>query len=285
MRFLKKSFAFLLAALLAASLSGCAIPIPGSADYDVSGYIRALLDSSYLGKNESFLSVTGLSEEEAEQNSVSTMENAAVNFCNAYNVYPSDEQLKELEAVMKSAYALAKYTVKEKQESDKGFYVEVEIQPLTIFRTLAPEIEKAREQAEKEASRASSDESSREESSRFEPEYDEYGGYYDEEGHYVDADGGYYDDDGNWVYKEDEPSSREESSEPESSGETAGDESDKFVDAVIELCRNAVQSASASDYDTPIIITLNIVKDEQGNLMLDTNEIEKIDKTVVYFTK
>ena len=43
----KRLPALLLAVVLAVSLSGCAIPIPGFADYDVSGYVKALLDSSY----------------------------------------------------------------------------------------------------------------------------------------------------------------------------------------------------------------------------------------------
>ena len=44
-----------LAALLAFALSGCDIPMPGFADYDVSGYIQALLDSSYHNSHDSFI--------------------------------------------------------------------------------------------------------------------------------------------------------------------------------------------------------------------------------------
>ena len=42
----RRWLAGLCAALLAAALAGCSIPMPGFADYDVSAYIQGLLDSS-----------------------------------------------------------------------------------------------------------------------------------------------------------------------------------------------------------------------------------------------
>ena len=37
------------AAGLSLALAGCSLPMTGFADYDVSGYFQALLDSSYKG--------------------------------------------------------------------------------------------------------------------------------------------------------------------------------------------------------------------------------------------
>ena len=73
----KRLPALLLAVVLAVSLSGCAIPIPGFADYDVSGYVKALLDSSYHQENEEFMSITGATKTAAQQNNTDTVENAA----------------------------------------------------------------------------------------------------------------------------------------------------------------------------------------------------------------
>ena len=41
------------AAGLSLALAGCSLPMTGFADYDVSGYFQALLDSSYKGENTS----------------------------------------------------------------------------------------------------------------------------------------------------------------------------------------------------------------------------------------
>ena len=92
------------------SLSGCAIPIPGFADYDVSGYVKALLDSSYHQENEEFMSITGATKTAAQQNNTDTVENAAVLFCNTYGLYPNEEQLQELQEVMRTVYRQTQYT-------------------------------------------------------------------------------------------------------------------------------------------------------------------------------
>ena len=147
----KRLPALLLAVVLAVSLSGCAIPIPGFADYDVSGYVKALLDSSYHQENEEFMSITGATKTAAQQNNTDTVENAAVLFCNTYGLYPNEEQLQELQEVMRTVYRQTQYTVKEEQKTDKGYYIEVEIRPIINFQNRTAELAKLKTEAQDEA--------------------------------------------------------------------------------------------------------------------------------------
>ena len=57
----RKAGALLSALLLTLMLGGCEIPMPGFADYDVSGYIQALLDSSYHNSHSGFMTVAMVS--------------------------------------------------------------------------------------------------------------------------------------------------------------------------------------------------------------------------------
>ena len=119
-------------AAMALALAGCTLPLPtsGFADYDVSGYFRALLDSSYKGNNTAYVNVTAVSEEEAQKNNTTTVQNAAINFCNTYGVLPNDEQLSQLEAVMRQALAKADYIVKDEEKVESGYTLEVEVDPI-----------------------------------------------------------------------------------------------------------------------------------------------------------
>lgn len=181
----KRLPALLLAVVLAVSLSGCAIPIPGFADYDVSGYVKALLDSSYHQENEEFMSITGATKTAAQQNNTDTVENAAVLFCNTYGLYPNEEQLQELQEVMRTVYRQTQYTVKEEQKTDKGYYIEVEIRPIINFQNRTAELAKLKTEAQDEAiaqnrSNTSSEDSS-EDSGESDGYGDDYGGYGEDE--------------------------------------------------------------------------------------------------------
>lgn len=203
--------------LLALSLTGCTIPTPGFADYDVSGYIRALLDSSYHGSHEDLMEIAKITEAQAMENNTTTVENAAVHFCNTYDLSPSESQLQELQMIMKQAFALTKYTVKEERRVDTGYYLEVEIAPITNFSDKGGEIEALRAEARQEAL---------------------------------------------------------------SGGEQSAN--DLFVDKVLDLCIHEVANIS---YDTETrTVALDIRQTEEGELQLDLNQIETIDKNVVRFS-
>ena len=152
------------AAGLSLALAGCSLPMTGFADYDVSGYFQALLDSSYKGENTSYMAVAAATEEVAQQNNTTTVANAAVNFCNTYGLSPSDDQLTQLEDVMRQALRQADYTVKDEQKVDGGYYLEVEIDPIVNFSGLEDTISQLRTEAEEEATLANSSSSQDEDS-------------------------------------------------------------------------------------------------------------------------
>ncbi len=259
---LKKWTAFLLSAALAAVLSACTIPAPGFVDYDVSGYVQALLDSSYHDSHEALMEISGISEADAQKNSTTTVENAAVHFCNTYGISPSDDQLQELQVIMKQAFSLTKYTVKEERKVETGYYLEVEIASITNFEGRAADIEKLKTEAQNEAAGIGTRPAA--------SSGNEDGGTGENE----DEDSG--DPNG-------EESSGESSSPPAppvSSGEKA-DVNDLFVNKVLEFCKQELANISY-DVDTRTV-PLDILQTEKGELQLDLNQIEKIDQTVIRF--
>ena len=117
---MKRAALGLAAAALSLGLMGCSLS-SGFADYDVSGYFQALLDSSYKNQNENYATVAATTEENAQQNNTTTVRNAAVNFCNTYGVTPSDDQLSQLQEVMSQALAQASYTVQDEVKTETGY--------------------------------------------------------------------------------------------------------------------------------------------------------------------
>lgn len=237
--------AVLLCAVLVMLLSACALPKPGFADYDVSAYIQALLDSSYHDSHQSLIEIAQISEEKAREYNTTTVDNAAVYFCNAYDITPTEKQLEELEAIMKHAYSLTKYTVKDERRVDSGYYLEVEIASITNFEDREADIEKLRLEAKQQAAAANAA---------------------NQGAAAGEADG---DTSSAVVYH------------GGISGEEV-DENELFVDKVLEFCTQEVANVSY-DSDTRII-ALDIRQTNEGELQLDLNQITKIDQTVIRFS-
>ena len=270
-------------------LTGCSLPMTGFADYDVSGYFQALLDSSYKGKNTEYVDIAATTEEKAMQNNTTTVQNAAVNFCNTYGISPSDQQLSQLEEVMRQALLQADYTVKDEQKVEGGYSLEIEITPIVNFNDLESEIGQLRDEAQEEAIQALEEANRQEESSSSDDSY----GYGDDDGYgygygdsYDDSDSYGYDDSYN-SYGDD--SYGDSSSSQESSQDEDGDQeetssvsaNDLFVNKVVEYCQELVQDIRFGDQ--PVIITLDILQTEDGELQLDTNQLDTIDRTVLQF--
>ncbi len=260
----------LLCLALLAGMSACSIPKPGFADYDVSGYVQALLDSSYHDSHEALKETAGVTEESARANNTTTVENAAVLFCNTYGISPSEEQLQELQVIMKQAFALTRYTVKEERKVDTGYYLEVEIASITNFEGRSAEIEKLKAAAQSEATNANTVAPStvpgEEESGDNEDGDDENWDDETEDG--TDEDGG------------------ESSSQAEPAPQAPGEKIDAnalFVDKVLDFCKQELANISY-DPDTRSM-PLDIRQTDQGELQLDMEQIEKIDATVVRFSK
>lgn len=267
------------AAAMSLLLTGCSLPMMGFADYDVSGYFQALLDSSYKGQNTEYVDIAATTEEKAMQNNTATVQNAAVNFCNTYGITPSDEQLTQLEEVMRQALLQADYTVKDEQKVDTGYYLEVEIVPIVNFSGLESEIDKLRDEAQDEASQAQKEAEEEEENSDSYDSYDSYDDYGYDDGYGSEDDYGYEDS----SYDDyDDTSSDQESSQEESDQDTQPvSANDLFVNKVVEYCQELVTTIRYAD--TPVTISLDIVQTEKGELQLDTNQLDTIDRTVLQF--
>lgn len=258
MKRLKLGVAMLAAVLLCVSCAACSIPMPGFADYDVSGYIKALLDSSYHGENEEFRDITGASEEDAKVNNTTTVENAAVNFCNVYGVSPSEAQMVEIQKVMRQAFSLTKYTVKAHQKTNTGYYLEVEIASISNFGGRKNEIDKLKAEAQTEATHRNQTEFVTSSEPAVEYYEDEYGNLYDEYGNVV------------------EPSpSPSPSPSPEPTDANA-----LFVEKVISFLKTEIANVV---YESPVTISMDILQTEAGELQLDTNQLDTLDRTVIRF--
>ena len=278
-------------AAMALALAGCTLPLPtsGFADYDVSGYFQALLDSSYKGNNTAYVNVTAVSEEEAQKNNTTTVQNAAINFCNTYGVLPNDEQLSQLEEVMRQALVQADYTVKDEEKVESGYTLEVEVDPIVNFSDLEDEIEKLREEAEEEATQAHTQYSS----SRDEDEdtdSDGYG-YGDEDSDYDYGDEDSDSSDDGYGYDDEDSDSSEDGydygiDDSESSTSFDGNVVDAnaiFVDKVVSLCQEQLSDLRFSG--ETVTVTLEIRQTDEGELQLDTNQLDTIDRTVLQFQK
>lgn len=273
------------AAAMSLLLTGCSLPMTGFADYDVSGYFQALLDSSYKGKNTEYVDIAATTEEKAMQNNTTTVQNAAVNFCNTYGISPSDQQLSQLEEVMRQALLQADYTVKDEQKVEGGYSLEIEITPIVNFNDLESEIGQLRDEAQEEATQALEEANRQEESSSSDDSYgygddDGYGDSYDDSNGY-DGYGDYdtYGDDSYGDSSSSQESSQDEDGDQEETSSVSAN--DLFVNKVVEYCQELVQDIRFGDQ--PVIITLDILQTEDGELQLDTNQLDTIDRTVLQF--
>lgn len=244
----QKLIALALAGLLSLSLSACSVPMPGFAEYDVSGYIQALLDSSYHDSHDGLIAVAKLTEEKAREYNTTTVENAAVTFCNTYGLTPSEEQLGELQKIMKQAFALTKYTVKDERKVETGYYLEVEVAPITNFAGREQDLEQLKEQARQEISGAQTAgaQTAGQTSSS------------------LSGDG--------------------ESSQPflpMLSGSQQEEADALFMDKVLEFCKRELANISY-DLETRSL-PLDIRQTEDGELQLDLKQIDAIDRAVVRF--
>ena len=277
------------AAVLSLTLTGCSLPMMGFADYDVSGYFQALFDSCYKGENEAYMAVAATNEQSAQENNNTTVENAAVNFCNTYGLNPSEEQLTQLEDVMRQAFLQADYTVKDELKVEGGYYLDVEIDPIVYFSGLEDKVEELREEAnpaqqspdsrliEEALAKAEAGESLAQEDEDSDGDYgseDGYGDYgYDDSGYDDGSDYGYEDS------SQEESSSSQDSSDTEDTGVV--DANALFVDKVITFCQGQLEFLTHGD--ETVTIALDIRQTSDGELQLDTNQLDTIDRTVLQF--
>lgn len=247
----------LLAALLCIGCAGCDIlPSEEYDDYDVSGYIQALLDSSYHNDHHKFITITQAAEDSAQANNTATVENAAINFCNAYSLNPNEEQMARLEGIMAQALLSAKYQVADETKVETGYTIEVTVSPITSFSGLTEEFTSLRSQAQEEVDQAA----------RTAGQGD---------GNQDDDDGG-SDDWDDWDDGEPEPTP-----EPTPQPTPQVSASELYVNKVLDLCQ---AKAAALEFNQPdAVVVMDIRLTNNGELQLDLNQIDEIDRMVLMF--
>lgn len=249
-----KAFAAMaLAAVLALCLGGCDIPMPGFADYDVSSYIQAYLDSSYHNANESIVALGHTTAQAAADNHATTVENAVVNFCNTYGLAFTEEQQAQLREVFSQVLQQAQYTVREEQKVDTGYYIEVEVTPITNFSDCSAQLQALRDQAQQEADAANEAQA--------------------EEG---EAEDGGEDEDDSWEDEDGGPIAT-----PAPTPVPLVDPRELYLEKALEFCR---QQAASLRFGTARTMSLDIRQTSEGELQLDLNQIDSIDNTVLQFT-
>lgn len=249
---------------LLAGLWGCEIPQPGFADYDVAGYIRALLDSSYLNDSTRLVQVFGTTEQSAANNHITTAENAAVRFCNEYGLSPDEAQLDRLKTIMDKALSGARYTVNTEVQTPNGYTVDVQVYPITTFygrqQQFAQMLADTREEAKAKAQAT--------------PEPTEPP---DEDDDWDDD----WDDDDGW---DDDPDAVAPAATPAPTPAPTPSPAEierLYMEKVLAFCEGEL---SRLTYESqPVTVTLNIVQTKNGELQLDLNQIDIVDQTVLFF--
>lgn len=124
MKRMKRWITFGLTALIALGLAACA------PKFDAAGYVKATLDTVTRNDVEKFMELTKASKEDAEKVYTDNLEQAAsmLDFMNL-----SDELTASYNDYMKKVLAKTKYNVLEAKETDDGFEVDVEVEPLKAF--------------------------------------------------------------------------------------------------------------------------------------------------------
>ncbi len=256
----KRITAFLGVVLILLTATGCNVFRSEYPDYDVSGYIKALLDSSYLGQNEELIDITNQSEEKANENVNLTIDNGVIYFCNAFQIgdRASESQKNEIREIVKSAYALSKYSVAEKQETTSGYAVNVEIEPLSVFTDILPQAEELRLNKEALMNQAGleipfTEDTASEEEQDLSDEFDS-----------------------------------DESIDDEIDSETNTSEIDEetlfsaYIDEVIKMSKAKINEPPV--YDRKVTVKMDILRTDKGELKLNTVQLQEIDEKVVLFS-
>ena len=138
---MKKLFAALTALALALSLTACGGS--GLTTQDAADYMQGLLDATYLGQfSEDYLESVDLTEEEARESYEKGLDVAyrylAKNF--QFNEeYVSEDTRQAATDLLAEIYTHARYRVDTTTKTDKGFTLELSIQPIDLIPLVVEE--------------------------------------------------------------------------------------------------------------------------------------------------
>ena len=186
-------------------------------------------------------------------NYTTTVENAAINFCNAYSLELSDEQMGRLEDVMAKVLLNARYQVKDEVKTETGYTIEVTVSPITTFAGLTGEFTTLRSQAQEAADRTSMVNM--------------------DDGEDGSGDG---EEDGGW----EDGGGEEPTPTPEPTPQ-ARSATELYVESALELCEAKANDVRFDGTDTVIVMDIRLTED--GKLQLDLNQLDEIDRAVLAF--
>lgn len=134
---LKGFSALMLAAIMMLSFTGCQFR---KADFDVTKYINSVLKCSYYNESKSYMDFTKATQQEAEEYHNTTVYNEAVRFFMEYELDPSEQQIKDMQDVVRKALKNSVFKVEEKTKTKSGFNVVVNYDEQTTLMELESQI-------------------------------------------------------------------------------------------------------------------------------------------------
>ena len=138
---MKKHFAALTAGLLTLTLAACGGG--GLTTFDATAYIQGLMDETYLGKfSEEYMESVDIDLEEAEATYRTSLEVEFQYLADAFELdqdYLSEEVYEDALDMIADLYQNARYEVKPATKTEKGFAVEVVVQPYDLVAVIYEE--------------------------------------------------------------------------------------------------------------------------------------------------
>lgn len=145
MRIRGKIVAVLSALCMSAVLSACSFSFSiGGNKFDADEYVKATLDSMYLGEHDKYIEYTKMTEEEAEDQHNRLIAAKADDFlaeCEITSI--SDDVRSDLEDLFEEIYKNVRYEVVEAEKNGDDFTVEVVVSPSEVFSANGDELEDA----------------------------------------------------------------------------------------------------------------------------------------------
>ncbi len=124
----------------AAALTGCSgVDSNFSADY-----VAAIMDASYKGEFEHYLSMTDASDDSAEEiydDTVTYFADSIAYYCEVYTEDISEEMYEKYITFAEDLLSKAKYTVSSSENGKESCYVTVSIKPLNLLEQSESDIE------------------------------------------------------------------------------------------------------------------------------------------------
>ena len=141
---IKKTTIFSMICIMMLSLAGCSLFDSKSKVY--SRYVISLLDINYNNVSKDYMTLTGVSQKEAEAVYVANMDYQAHNLMNYYGVKEVDDGtiLSEFYYLAQSIFSNAKYEIKNvvKDDDSESYTLELTVYPLDTLETTYDQVVK-----------------------------------------------------------------------------------------------------------------------------------------------